>query len=145
MLVASTLASLLVTMNVCLRLSSRSFKRDTVGGAGSFGNFWTRGVALRSNKDSVLKREQVNESVLLYENLFRGARKMIGSLHKEESIKQREREHESMINSFYNLVTDFYEFGWGQVSLEETRMRERAMVLSSLASFVRSRFQQGIA
>jgi hypothetical protein len=74
----------------------------------------------------------VNDSVQGYENLFPGAaaRNKIMSnesrlSHKEEeSIQQRKREYASMINNFYNLVTDFYEFGWGQVSSKMLENKE---------------------
>ena len=93
---------------------SRSLKRDAHGG--TFGDFLTGGLNILSNKDSVLKRSEVEESVSGYENLFSGARKDVGSTSTDDSIKKREKEYKTMVNSFYNLVTDFYEWGWGQVS-----------------------------
>jgi len=92
---------------------SRSLKRDADGN--TFSDFFTGGMSLLSNKDSVLKREEVETSVKGYENLFSGARKEVGTTSNEESIKNREKEYKTMVNSFYNLVTDFYEWGWGQV------------------------------
>ena len=108
--VAGTLLSI-VAVNIVIR--SRSFKRDAVDN--SFGNLVTGSISLLSNKDSVLKREQVKNSISGYENLFNGARKEVGSLQREDSIKTREKEYKTMVNSFYDLVTDFYEWGWGQV------------------------------
>ena len=32
----------------------------------------------------------------------------------EKSLKERIRKAETVTESFYNLVTDFYEYGWGQ-------------------------------
>lgn len=90
-----------VSLNVVVRLA-KSFERDAKG--------------ILRFKETVLKRGQVKDSMDGYDKLFDGARENVGSLHQEESIKTREREYKSMINNFYNLVTDFYEFGWGQVS-----------------------------
>lgn len=110
-LVAGTVV-LILCVNVIFRLA-RNFKRDGVGN--SFGNIVTGGVNLLSNDDSVLKREEVKDSIGGYEKLFDGARKDVGSIHTKESIEGRQKEYETMVNSFYNLVTDFYEYGWGQV------------------------------
>lgn len=111
--IAGTLASV-ISVNLVVRLA-RSFNRDGVSNA--FGNIITASVSLLSNKDSVLKRENVRDSMDGYEILFDGARKKVGSLHNEDSIKTREKEYKTMINNFYDLVTDFYEYGWGQVSV----------------------------
>lgn len=92
---------------------SRSLKRDAIGN--TFNDFFTGGMNLLSNKDSVLKRGEVEKSVSGYKNLFSGARKEVGTTSNEESIKKREKEYKTMVDSFYNLVTDFYEWGWGQV------------------------------
>jgi sterol 24-C-methyltransferase len=110
-LVAGAVVSI-VSLNVLFRLG-KSFKRDSVGN--SFGNVVTGSFSILSNRDSVLKREEVKESMDGYDDLFAGARKDVGSLHKEESVQKRQKEYETMVNSFYNLVTDFYEWGWGQV------------------------------
>jgi sterol 24-C-methyltransferase len=40
----------------------------------------------------------------------------VGTTTTSESIEKREKEYATMVNSFYDLVTDFYEWGWGQVS-----------------------------
>jgi sterol 24-C-methyltransferase len=32
----------------------------------------------------------------------------------EEDVDQRRHQAQNMTNSFYDLVTDFYEYGWGQ-------------------------------
>jgi sterol 24-C-methyltransferase len=110
-LVAAAVVSI-VSLNVVFSLA-KSFQRDSVGN--SFGNVVTGSVSLLQNKDSVLKREEVKDSMDGYDELFAGARKDVGSLHKEESIEKRQKEYQTMVNSFYNLVTDFYEWGWGQV------------------------------
>ena len=102
----------IVSLNIIFALF-KSFKRDSIGN--SFGNVVTGSVSLLQNRDSVLKREEVKDSMDGYDNLFAGARKDVGSLHSKESIEKRQKEYQTMVNSFYNLVTDFYEWGWGQV------------------------------
>jgi len=64
---------------------------------------------LLNNADSVLKKNEVKDSVDGYEALFKGQ-----DNSSEEAILQRQSEYQRMVNSFYNLVTDFYEWGWGQ-------------------------------
>jgi len=67
------------------------------------------------NNDFVEKRaKDVKTSVDEYAALFDGARKDIGHITSEESIKAREQEYRTMVTNFYDLVTDFYEYGWGQ-------------------------------
>jgi len=100
----------LFSVNVAVKVSRR-LQRDACND--TFSGFLS-GFQLLSNKDSVLKRSEVKDSVEGYENLFNGARKEVGKIHTEDSIKQREKEYKTMVNSFYNLVTDFYEWGWGQ-------------------------------
>ena len=51
-------------------------------------------------------REQVDETIHEYRGFFEGENK--------EDISARKSGYATMINDFYNLVTDFYEFGWGQ-------------------------------
>lgn len=73
-------------------------------------------ASLLSNPDSNLGRDGVKQSITKYETLFAGARQEIGISSKRNSIQRRACEYQTMVNSFYNLVTDFYEWGWGQVS-----------------------------
>lgn len=113
--VAGTAAGI-VGINIAIRVA-KSIKRDATGN--TFGSALAS-INILSNKDSVLKRDKVKESMDDYDNLFSGARKDVGSLHKEESISTRQKEYKTMINNFYDLVTDFYEWGWGQVSLTHT-------------------------
>lgn len=92
--------------------SSTSFKRDVH--KKTF-NALSDASSLLSNPDSVLSREKVNESIANYEILFAGARKNVGKTSTSDSIEYRAKEYKTMVDSFYDLVTDFYEFGWGQV------------------------------
>jgi len=70
--------------------------------------------SILANEDSVLEREKVQNSVLKYEELYDGARKKVGTTSKDDSVEQRSKEYKTLVNSFYNLVTDFYQMGWGQ-------------------------------
>eukprot|EP00968_Pinguiococcus_pyrenoidosus_P011031 scaffold878_cov271-Pinguiococcus_pyrenoidosus.AAC.34 len=76
-----------------------------------------------NNADSVLQRSQgtdggggvqVKTSVKEYFDLFDGARNNVGTISDDASVKHREAEYQTMLVNFYDLVTDFYEWGWGQ-------------------------------
>jgi len=60
----------------------------------------------------------VEGSVKEYLGLFDGKTDVkasqSGSLSTKESIKKREEGYNTMVTNFYDLVTDFYEWGWGQ-------------------------------
>jgi sterol 24-C-methyltransferase len=68
--------------------------------------------SLLRNSDSILK--DVDGSVRNYESLFSGSRKDVGVNSNPDKIEERQKEYETMVSSFYDLVTDFYEYGWGQ-------------------------------
>ncbi|KAK1746633.1 cycloartenol-C-24-methyltransferase [Skeletonema marinoi] len=108
-LVVGSLAALLGA-HLVLSFILKSFKRDSYK---SFG-FVSDAASLLSNSDSVLGRDGVKESIAGYERLFSGARKNVGTTTTADSIQHREKEYATMVNSFYDLVTDFYEWGWGQ-------------------------------
>ena len=74
-------------------------------------------ASLLSNPDSVLSRDEVKESINGYETLFAGSKKNVGKTSTSDSIMIRAKEYQNMVNSFYDLVTDFYEWGWGQVRI----------------------------
>jgi hypothetical protein len=82
-----------------------TFKRDTHGK--TFESAYDA-ASLSSNPDSVF------HSIITYETLYAGARKENGRSSTNDSIKNRAKEYQNLVNSFYNLVTDFYEWGWGQ-------------------------------
>ena len=67
-----------------------------------------------NNEDHTLKGNEFSSSINDYEGMFSGARKTTGAITEEESIAVRTERYAAMINHFYNLVTDFYEWGWGQ-------------------------------
>lgn len=110
-LVAIVSASAVIIINLLLRVFQSGFKRSVHT---SFSNVLVGVTSILSNKDSVLNRDGVDDSIKGYENLFAGARNDIGSITNDESIKTRQKEYKTMVNSFYDLVTDFYEWGWGQ-------------------------------
>jgi len=56
----------------------------------------------------------VNESIKGFNSLYEGAREKVGETSSSQSIDKRKEEYKGMIDTFYNLVTDFYEWGWGQ-------------------------------
>jgi len=109
--VAIVSASAVIIINLLLRVFQSGFKRSVHT---SFSNVLVGVTSILSNKDSVLNRDGVDDSIKGYENLFAGARNDIGSITNDESIKTRQKEYKTMVNSFYDLVTDFYEWGWGQ-------------------------------
>jgi sterol 24-C-methyltransferase len=69
---------------------------------------------LGNNTDTTMTKDQVASEIADYEKQFGGARENIGAITNEESIEKRKEEYFRMIDRFYNLVTDFYEWGWGQ-------------------------------
>ncbi|CAM9133719.1 unnamed protein product [Discosporangium mesarthrocarpum] len=89
--------------------SGRKVKRD-----GKDYESMTGVTRMLNNTDSVLQKDEVKGAIDGYEKLFAGAREDHGAITKEESIEKRQSEYQTMVNSFYNLVTDFYEYGWGQ-------------------------------
>eukprot|EP00986_Skeletonema_menzelii_P000774 scaffold220_cov135-Skeletonema_menzelii.AAC.3 len=109
LLVVGSLAALLGG-HLVLSFILRSFTRDGDKSFGSVGD----AASLLSNNDSVLGRDGVKQSIAEYEELFSGARNDVGTTSTADSIQNREKEYKTMVNSFYDLVTDFYEWGWGQ-------------------------------
>jgi len=71
------------------------------------------GVLNNAAQAGTFKGRSVNNSVYEYSSMFgkdsRGGGKEHGSL-----LKKRLNLYTQMVNSFYDLVTDFYEYGWGE-------------------------------
>lgn len=109
--VAVASVAAIIVINLTLRVFQSGFKRSVHT---SFSDVLVGVTSILSNKDSVLKRGGVDDSIAGYENLFSGARKDTGAITGDESIQMRQKEYKTMVNSFYDLVTDFYEWGWGQ-------------------------------
>ena len=104
---ASVAASLLVGIWV---FRKADMKRD----GNDYSSQVTGGMKILNNKDHTLQGKEFESSIKDYESMFDGARKSTGAITSEESIEIRKERYQAMINHFYNLVTDFYEWGWGQ-------------------------------
>lgn len=72
------------------------------------------GMKLLKGKDHTLKGSEFQESVADYEGMFSGARQETGAITSDASIAERKQRYATMVDHFYNIVTDFYEYGWGQ-------------------------------
>lgn len=92
-----------------LVIRKTQLKRD-----GSDYNSQNACVKLLNNEDHTLKGDEFSKSIDDYEGMFKGAREKTGEISSDESIKLRQDRYADMVNHFYNLVTDFYEYGWGQ-------------------------------
>jgi len=113
-------ASLVATTSVVgagalMLLMARSSQNDNLKRDGKeFNSTLTGSARILANKDMTLSKDAVAARVDQYEKLYGGARKNVGQISTEESIKKRQEEYQVMVDSFYDLVTDFYEYGWGQ-------------------------------
>lgn len=87
-----------------------AMKRD----GNDYDNQFTGGFKILNNDDHTLKNDQFKTSIADYESMFDGARQNTGAITSEESVEQRKARYAAMVDHFYNLVTDFYEWGWGQ-------------------------------
>lgn len=85
-------------------------KRD----GNDFNSQVTGGLRILNNADHTLKGNEFETSIADYEGMFAGAREKTGAITSQESIEVRKERYAAMINHFYNLVTDFYEWGWCQ-------------------------------
>ena len=54
----------------------------------------------------VFRRDAVDPTARSYEGLYEGG--------EAESLEKRKAEYRELANRYYDLVTDFYEYGWGQ-------------------------------
>ena len=82
----------------------------------------TRLFAKRSSGRSVgdLAPDEIKPSVNDYSELF------------DESVQQRKDRYHAVVNQYYNLVTDFYEFGWGRSFHFAPRLRGESFSASIL-------------
>lgn len=71
-------------------------------------------TSLLTGDDHTLKKSDFKSVVEDYENMFSGARQETGAITSDISIDERKRRYANMVDHFYNIVTDFYEYGWGQ-------------------------------
>lgn len=101
--VATLLAGLLIFRKAEMKRNGSDYNSQLTGG-----------MKLLNNTDHNLKGNEFDSSIKEYEGLFDGARKNVGTVSTAESIDVRKEKYATMVNHFYNLVTDFYEWGWGQ-------------------------------
>ncbi len=60
-------------------------------------------------------KEKVSESIDQYTDKFSDVRSDDNPVQDRDTVRRDRVEHaETMTETFYNLVTDFYEYGWGQ-------------------------------
>ena len=103
---AAAISSLICGMFIIHR---RSMKRDSNDYASQMS-----GLKILNNEDHTLKGGEFSTSINEYSDMFMGAREKTGAITSEESVNIRKEKYADMVNHFYNLVTDFYEWGWGQ-------------------------------
>jgi len=106
--VGVSVAATLVASVLILR--KPKMKRD----GNDYSSQLTGGMKILNNDDHTLKTSEFKHSIDDYEGMFSGARKQTGAITNEESVDIRKQKYADMVNHFYNLVTDFYEWGWGQ-------------------------------
>ncbi|KAF0721254.1 hypothetical protein AaE_010116 [Aphanomyces astaci] len=107
-------AALVVFASAVFQTAKTVGNSETKRDGSDFATTLLGSTRLLSNPDSVLGRDAVNSRFEQYDKLFTGARKEAGAISTDESIKHRQNEYQLMVDSFYDLVTDFYEYGWGQ-------------------------------
>ena len=101
--VAGLGAAIFVWRKADLRRDGKDFESSLTGG-----------FKILNNTDHTLKTNEFQSSISNYEGQFKGARNTTGAITSEESVEERKKRYADMVNDFYNLVTDFYEWGWGQ-------------------------------
>jgi len=57
-----------------------------------------------NNTETILTRDEIKKEMTEYDKLFEG----------DENGEKRKANYMTMVNNFYDLVTDFYEYGWGE-------------------------------
>ncbi|EGG15119.1 putative delta-24-sterol methyltransferase [Cavenderia fasciculata] len=74
----------------------------------------TRITAIARKEKDAVERTDMNDTLKQYTTLFEG---------DKASIESRKDNYTSMVNQFYDLASDYYEFGWGQSFHFATRHR----------------------
>jgi len=78
-----------------------------------FADEWRGGLTgLLKNKDTLVQAGKVDGTYQAYENLF-GKTSRAGTKEHDALLKKRQASYMDMVQNFYDLVTDFYEYGWG--------------------------------
>jgi len=75
---------------------------------------WRGGVkSLLAHDDASLSKGEVDTAMKSYESFHGTDSRESGEQHKK-LLEKRKTLYASMVNHFYDLVTDFYEYGWGE-------------------------------
>lgn len=76
-------------------------------------NEWRGGITgLLKNQESIVTSGKVDGTYQKYESHF-GKTSRGGGKEHDALLKKRESSYMDMVQHFYDLVTDFYEYGWG--------------------------------
>lgn len=59
---------------------------------------------IQQNAETIIARDEVKKEMEEYDKLFQGT----------DTYEKRKSNYMTMVNNFYDLVTDFYEYGWGE-------------------------------
>ncbi len=59
-------------------------------------------------------KTQVTSAVSSYSRMFADSQENDPNLDSSKLVQERIETASSVVETFYNLVTDFYEYGWGQ-------------------------------
>jgi len=74
---------------------------------------WRGGITgLLKNKETLVKSGKVDGTFQAYESHF-GKKSRAGDKEHDALLKKRQASYMDMVQHFYDLVTDFYEYGWG--------------------------------
>jgi len=74
---------------------------------------WRGGLTgLLKTKDAVVSTSKVDGTFEAYESHF-GTKSRTGDKQHDELLRKRQASYADMVQHFYDLVTDFYEYGWG--------------------------------
>lgn len=66
---------------------------------------WLRGASkILNNTNTLITRDAVSSEYSFYEEQFKDPK----------AVGKRQENYKNMVNFFYDLVTDFYEWGWGK-------------------------------
>jgi len=78
-----------------------------------FEDEWRGGITgLLKNKETLVKAGKVDGTYEAYESHF-GKTSRAGTKEHDTLLKKRQAGYMDMVQHFYDLVTDFYEYGWG--------------------------------
>jgi len=77
-------------------------------------NEWKQGItSVLNHEDASMAKSKVEGTVDFFESLY-GTDSRAGGKEHAELLAKRQTLYTQMVNSFYDLVTDFYEYGWGE-------------------------------